>query len=135
MKIAIYPNYGSIYVPPFISKQLSKEKDWTHNRIEIANIIEKLKPTHNKITQKIYTLYATSEPNEVNCLNYIKDTKNPNIIYVKELEKIYGQIYKIQIEDVDTTKIWRISEYDGAEGIEYYGKPEVIDKELNLGEW
>ena len=56
MKIVIYPNYGSSYVPPFMRKQLSK-KDWTHNRIELAGIIEKLEPTHDEITQEIYNSF------------------------------------------------------------------------------
>lgn len=134
MKIAIYPNHGSSYIPPFITKQLSG-KDWIHNRIELANIIGRLEPTHEEITQEIYDLYSSHKPNELNFCDYIKDSKDPNVIFVKDLESQYGYVYRIKVVDVDTSKIWRIGEYDGAEGIEYFNNPEIIDKDLNYGTW
>jgi len=134
MKIAIYPNYGSIYVPLFIKNQLLT-KTWIQQRIEIATIVENLKSTHEEITQEIYDLFVTHNSNEVNALSYLKSSKNNGLIYVKESELKYGQTYMIQIVDVDTTKIWKIGEYDGAEGIEYFSEPKIIDKSLNLGEW
>ena len=58
-----------------------------------------------------------------------------DVIYVKDLESNYCMVYMMKIEDVDTSKIWRIEEYDGAEGIEYFNGVKITDKELNLGEW
>jgi hypothetical protein len=39
------------------------------------------------------------------------------------------------VVDVDTSRPWRIAEYDGAEGIEYYSEPEILDKNSNYARW
>ncbi len=68
-------------------------------------------------------------------LHYLKCSKNPSIVYLKNLEDVYGFTYKMEVVDVDTSRIWKIIEYDGAEGIEYFSEPRIIDKDLNFGEW
>lgn len=134
MKIAIFPEYGGIYIPSFLAKQILSDY-WIHQRVELANIIEQLEPTHHKITQKVYDEYAHSICSELQFYDYIKGNDKPNIIYVKDTESIPSYVYKIEIIDVDTNKIWKLDTYDGAEGIEYYNKPKIRDKELNYAEW
>jgi hypothetical protein len=131
MKIAIYPNHGGVFIPSIIQKQLT-EVSWIKNRIKMASIIENLSPTHDKITQKIYDNYEQSNDKNV---YYLKDITNPNWIYVKNFDMQFPYVIAIKIVDVDTTRIWRLSGYDGAENIEYFGEPKIIDAELNYAEW
>lgn len=134
IKIAIYPDFGSIYIPKFMEKQLSNRK-FVYNRIEMAEIIEKLEPTHEAITQEIYEAYKSNKPNELNFFDYIKGANESHIIYVKDFENKPHFIYRIVVQEIDTSNIWRIDDYDGAEAIEYFSEPEIVDKDLNLGEW
>lgn len=43
--------------------------------------------------------------------------------------------YIIKVVEVDTSKPWRISDYDGGEGIEYFGGLTVINEEYNMCNW
>lgn len=81
MKIVIYPNYGSIYIPPILQKKLSAKKDFIYNRIELAEILEKLEPTHDEITQEIYNKFTRSSPDDKDNLYYLKDKITPNIVF------------------------------------------------------
>lgn len=134
MKIAIYPNFGSNHIPDFIRKQLS-DRSYIQNRIEMVSILENLEPTHDEINQEIYNQYSSKEPNELNFFDYIKDSKNSNIVFVKDFTDKLNWVYMIEIVEVDTTKVWKIGNYDGSESINYFKEPTIINKELNLGEW
>lgn len=131
MKIAIYSGYGGIYVPPFVQEQLVSDS-FLRNRIEIASIIEKLEPTHAEITQEVYNEFSSCKNKTI---KYLKSNTNNNIVYLRNLEEKYGQVCQVHIEDVDTSKLWKISDYDGAESVEYHTESIMIDEELNYGDW
>lgn len=134
MKIVIYSGYGSCYVPPVMRKEIENE-DFIHGRIKLASILEDLEPTHEELIQTIYDEFVSENPKDKETLHYLKCSKDPSIVYVKNLEDVYGFTYKMEVVDVDTSRIWKIIEYDGAEGIEYFSEPRIIDKDLNFGEW
>lgn len=119
MKIAIFPNHGGCGLPKFISDKL--EDDGRLWRVKLSEILDKLPKTHEKITRDVYDNLKEE--------SYIKDDE---VIFVKK--KDYYTV-QIKILEIDTSRPWRIYEYDGAEGVEYFNGVKIIDKETNMSEW
>ena len=126
IRVAIYPNYGGYY----ISKEAKEYIDTRKNinwRLSLAEYIDSLEDTHSNITQEVYNEFVRS--------NNIPYIKSKGLFFFKDTEEKFGLEYKVKVVDVDNTKKWRISEYDGAEGIEYFSEPVLVDKELIMYRW
>ncbi len=134
MKIAIFPTHGGSYIPPFIKEKLVNSKG-IRTRVAMADILEKLEVTHDKITQEIYDSFASKKRAKNNSFEYLKDSENPNIVYIRNTGGKYNTIHTVKIVEVDTTRVWKIAEYDCSEFIQYYKEPKIEDKELNYAEW
>lgn len=130
IRIAIFTNYGGNFVPKEIHDKIKNSSK--NYRIALAEELDNLPCTHEEITQEVYDSF-TQDNSQI----YLKASKNKELIYTKEdgEYKEYGLTSAITIETVDTSKPWRIADYDGAEGIEYFKHYNIIDKSINLCEW
>lgn len=126
VRLAIYPDYGSSYISKEGKEYINSRKgvNW---RVSLAEYIDSLEDTHSEITKDTFDSFVNSKNTQ-----YIK---SKDLFFFKDLENIVGLVYRVEIVDVDTTKKWRISEYDGAEDIEYFSEPVLVDKELNMYRW
>lgn len=136
IKVAVFSGYGGDGVPKeILDKMKCKEMYSAEFRVELAKIIDEL---------------------PINCfdvngfVNYYKsmETDNPKVYYIKYLDGTRMRIYlkdcngyalkypvEVTICEVDTTKPWRVTEYDGAESIESLNKIRVVDEKYNMCEW
>lgn len=126
IRIAIYPNYGGFYTSKEAKEYINTRSD-VNWRLSLAEYIDGLEDTHSNITQEVYDEFIRSKD-----IPYIK---SKGMFFFKNLEENFGLAYRVKVVDVDNTKKWRISEYDGAEGIEYFKEPVLVDKELNMYRW
>lgn len=126
VRLAIYPDYGSSYISKEGKEYINSRKgvNW---RVSLAEYIDSLEDTHSEITKDTFDSFVNSKNTQ-----YIK---SKDLFFFKDLEESFGLVYRVDIVDVDTTKKWRISEYDGAEDIEYFSEPVLVDKELNMYRW
>lgn len=126
VRLAIYPDYGSSYISKEGKEYINSRKgvNW---RVSLAEYIDSLEDTHSEITKNTFDSFVNSKNTQ-----YIK---SKDLFFFKDLENSVGLVYRVEIVDVDTTKKWRISEYDGAEDIEYFSEPVLVDKELNMYRW
>lgn len=126
IRVAIYPNYGGYCISKAAKEYIDTRKNinW---RLALAEYIDSLEDTHSNISQEVYDDFVSS-----NNTPYIK---SKGLFYFKDTEEKFGLEYRVKVVDVDNTKKWRISEYDGTEGIEYFSEPVLVDKELNMYRW
>lgn len=113
MKIAIFNSFGADFYPDKVKDKIKNKSLIDIRTKTLVDFIEKEKdlivPT-DKINLK-----------EGECIRY------GNSLYVQ------GDLYlsKITIVNVDTSRPWTISEYDGSEYIEYLDY-DIIDKNTNF---
>lgn len=131
IRIAIFPNYGGIFILKEAKEYIESWKgiNW---RVLLAEYIDSLEDTHDTITQEVYDNFCKSSD-----ISYIKSKGH---FFCKDLEDscsplVSSLVYRVKIVDVDNTRKWRIDEYDGAEDIEYFREPVLVDKELNMYRW
>lgn len=126
VRIAIYPDYGSIYISKEGKDYINSRKgiNW---RVSLAEYIDSLEDTHSNISQEVYDNFVNSKN-----IQYIK---SKDLFFFKDLEEKFGLVYRVKVVDVDNSKKWMISEYDGAEDIDYFSEPILVDKELNMYRW
>jgi hypothetical protein len=126
VRIAIYPDYGSIYISKEGKDYINSRKD-VNWRVSLAEYIDSLGDTHSNISQEVYDNFVNSKD-----MQYIK---SKDLFFFKDLEEKFGLVYRVKVVDVDNSKKWMISEYDGAEDIDYFSEPVLVDKELNMYRW
>lgn len=126
VRIAIYPDYGSIYISKEGKDYINSRKD-VNWRVSLAEYIDSLEDTHSNISQEVYDNFVNSKN-----IQYIK---SKDLFFFKDLEEKFGLVYRVKVVDVDNSKKWMISEYDGAEDIDYFSEPILVDKELNMYRW
>lgn len=125
VKIAINPTYGCLMIPSqFIDKINNECKNF---RVTLAECIGELQDTHKEIDTDTYVNFKNQKTEW-----YIKAG---NDFYFKDLEEGFNVVYNLEIVEIDTNKKWKITEYDGAEGVVYFNEPKVMDEELNMCEW
>ncbi|MCG8474432.1 MAG: hypothetical protein MI784_03000 [Cytophagales bacterium] len=129
MKIAIFPGFGGCGYPDIISDKIKNYDDWdTMWRVRIAEIIEDIPDTYGVTEDNFYECFRDffSEPNQKNVFKF-KD----KMFFVSE----YNHVAEIQIVDIDTSRHWKVSEYDGAESVQYFNDIKVVNKITNESEW
>lgn len=126
VRVAIYPDYGSIYISKEGKDYINSRKD-VNWRVSLAEYIDSLEDTHSNIPQEVYDNFVNSKD-----MQYIK---SKDLFFFKDLEEKFGLVYRVKVVDVDNSKKWMISEYDGAEDIDYFSEPILVDKELNMYRW
>lgn len=126
VRIAIYPDYGSTYISKEGKEYINSRKgvNW---RVSLAEYIDSLEDTHSSISQEVYDYFVNSKN-----VQYIK---SKGLFFFKDLESKFGLVYRVKVVNVDNSKKWMISEYDGAEDIDYFSEPVLVDKELNMYRW
>jgi len=142
MKVLLFTGYGeSAYTKRMLEaakSQTGRLADRTGKVVEIveqaevikvnreneSDIFEELKNRLKKDTELILGVEFSSlnEEDRKFIRYYIWD---PDIEWVVEMTII----------DVDTSKPWRITDYDGAESIEYFQGVKILDQETNYAEW
>lgn len=126
-RIAIFPSYGGFGIPDEFKVIIDNDpRNW---RVVVAELIDKLEDTHSHMSQEIYDEFVHKPFDKNNW--YIK---YEDYFYFKTEENSSFAL-KIKVVEVNTSKKWKISEYDGAEEIVYFEEPELVDKELNMYRW
>ena len=137
MKVLIFPGYGG----DCYTKEMKKAIDGSDKLLgcRVGRVVEVVEKA--EIIREIG--YADS------CDDIIEDLKanRGKIIGVTikqaDTEKVRyytwcnkpKELCQMAVVDVKTSRPWRIAEYDGAEGIEYYSEPEILDKNSNYARW
>ncbi len=129
MKIAIESGYDRFDLPKWLLEKCNDE-NFLKVRINIAKYLEE--NFDKEIDEE--KLYSESLEKLLNENKILKvNTKFHSIYFIKkedEKNNYPNNRYEFTIEDVDTTRPWHFSEYDGSEFIEYLDY-EVVDKEFN----
>lgn len=126
MKIAIFPGYGSNNIPDFLIDAVNRQE--RNYRIVLAEEIEKLSDTHEEITDELFVAFRDGKLD----IPYIKANDH---IYFMSSAGYTEMIDEIALVDIDKDKPWRINDYDGAEGIEYFNGIKVVDEDTGECEW
>lgn len=128
IKVAIFENYGYNYCPNWVLEKIDKNKNF---RISLAKLLCEFE----------INSFANSLTNE-NFSNVFEKLKSGKIDYIKFDDEFVWFCdlgsklsSKIRIVEVDTSKPWRINDYDGAESIEYFDGIKCIDEEINMCQW
>ncbi len=129
MKIAIGNGYGRFDLPKWLLEKCN-DKNFLKVRVNIAKYLEE--NFDKEIDEE--KLYSESLEKLLNENKILKvNTKSHSIYFIKKEDKknnYPNNRYEFTVEDVDTTRPWHFSEYDGSEFIEYLDY-EVVDKEFN----
>lgn len=133
IRVALFSGFGSCDVPKrFHNKLVGLEIDSVPYRIKLAEILDDL-PLNCKNREEFEKKYKDLDSGK-NGIFYVKYIdKDHEYIFVKDKSMTYPT--EISIKDVDTSKPWRITEYDGAESLEIYAGIKVIDEQYNMCEW
>lgn len=126
VRIAIFSGYGSNYIPDMFKGKI-KEVDTVGSRVKLAKLIDELEVNASEDKAE----EAREELNN-NKRKYIKFENNPQVYFYS---KGISWLYSVKIVDIDTTKPWRICEYDGGEYIDIFDGVTVKDEEYNMCEW
>ena len=126
MKIAIFPGFGSNAVPEWLMKPKYGSLDW---RFELAEKIMELKDTHEVGVAITYEERQDLESGK------IKYFKQGNDFLFNDTSEIVSVLVNIRVEDIDIGSPWRITEYDGSEGIEYFEGVKVVNDKYNMCDW
>ena len=126
MKIAIFPGYGSNTIPDFLIDAVNKQE--RNYRVVLAEEIEKLNDTHEEITDELFIAFRDGKIDTP----YIKANDH---MYFMSSTGYTKMIDEIALVEIDKNKPWRINDYDGAEGVEYFKGIKVIDEDTGECEW
>lgn len=132
MKIAIIPSYGSnrdMFRAAMNATGIRLKMNSKSFRKDLAEQLDKLEPNFKvgDINQSVYNKLYNEE------IKYIRCEEEPENIYFKMSE---GWSFRIQIVEPDENKVWRISDYDGSEYIEYWNPyPKLVNEETGEHEW
>lgn len=127
IEIAVFSGYGGIAMVDSKIKAMS-EGSWTvDERIKLAEYLKansrEVNYSNSEEASKVPGLYRMK--NKHGSESYINSVKIGSIV----------EFTVMAVEKIDTDRLWRIKEYDGAEVVEYYREPEVIDSRYNYAEW
>ena len=142
MKVLLFTGYGeSAYTKRMLEaakSQTGRLADRTGKVVEIveqAEVIKVTKENENDIFEELKNRLKKdtelilgvefSNLNEEYCKFIRYYIWDPDIKWVVEMAII----------DVDTSKPWKIIDYDGAESIEYFQGVKILDQETNYAEW
>jgi hypothetical protein len=124
IEVALFTSFGST---PCIQKvrDVLDAYDFPQNRIELAKYIKE-----NAIEIDRNDVYGFMAEHK-DFIGYLDDLRYPDKRgYYMDIGKM--GLAAISIRTVDTSRPWLVSEYDGAEGIEYLDY-KIINKEYNYG--
>lgn len=127
IEIAVFSGYGAIDKLDSRIKAMSKGSWTIDERIKLAEYL--------KANSKEINYDNSDEASKVPGLYRMKN-KHGSESYINSVR--IGSIVEftvMTIENIDTDRMWRIREYDGAESIEYYSEPEIIDSRYNYAKW
>lgn len=122
MKIALFTGFGINKFPSF----LKVEGVGIEKRVNLAKEISKLPIMHNEPT---FDDRRDLEQGKVKYFHYLIKGEEGFIFNERH------ELFNISIVDIDTSKPWKIVDYDGAESIEYFEGVKVLDEKYNLCEW
>lgn len=137
IKIAIFSGYGSCDIPEWLLKNLPTPIYGVESRIKLAELLCNLKPTctEEEATQKAWDKFSKSKSMKRN--PYFK-IEGDNKVHLKICKDVAGSIpleVEVSIEEIDISKPWRITEYDGGEYVEVFNGISVKDEKYNMCEW
>ncbi|WP_373262204.1 hypothetical protein [Hungatella hathewayi] len=126
IEVLIYTSYGLSCLPSCVSTAVDENPEGPL-RERTGKVIERIR----KFAIKIETLEGIDEK------KLIRIMKENGIVYIKPLDCYFylmdndplEHIKRLSIEQVDISRPWIISEYDGSESIRYL---EVMDEFVNF---
>lgn len=136
MKIAIFSSYGANFLTEEM-KVLIERESFVEDRARIAEYLEKKakecekKVSFDIIEENFFEIKSFLEKNKNDVFllkNKLDTSKKQTFIYYDDNIN-YTSI--ISVVDVDISKKWNINTYDGAEGVNYYEEPKLIEEKYN----
>lgn len=129
IKVAICPNHGPSHLPEWLDKQVADTSMW---RVELAQILDALPKTWDLTTKSISSLDWPKVHKQLvrREIEYFKMKDNEVVVLNEDTD----DLLLIRIEDVDTSRVWMIDEYDGAEVVSYLN-PTQVNPEINQYAW
>lgn len=122
VRVALFLKGGSF--PRELKEEVQKSNK--HWRVALAECIDQLECNCEDLTQKVFDDF---ENNRIDSW-YLKWN---NHFYYKDSEN--NVVRKIRLALVDTSKKWKIEDYQGSESIYYFREPVLENKELNMYSW
>lgn len=139
MKVLIFPGFGGCHYTDEMVKAIENETEFIKQRIgKVVEVVEKAEIRDaTGLTQYDWDKIINELSKKQGTIVGLKgmDKNNTEDINYYTWYKETSWIMEMKIVDVDTSKPWKIGEYDGAEGIEYFNEPEILDKETNYARW
>lgn len=132
MRIAILNSYGS---NPDMFKKIIQVLGLNLNisspsfRKDLAEELDKLEPNYEEkdVNQTVYDRLLSEK------IKYLKFKGDEEYVRFKYEN---GWAFTVKIEEIKEGSVWKISEYDGAEYIEYWNsEPKLINPEIGEYEW
>lgn len=119
IKVLLFSSYGSCGTTKDI-RWLLKKYPFPKNRV--GQIVEYIENNAISLTSDNIESYLKKHKNSIGKL----EENNTYYVYDEGINCLKC----LSIENVDTSKPWKISEYDGSEYIQYLDY-EIVDKDLN----
>lgn len=136
IKVAIYSGYGMPAMTNDMKKLIEDNKGLSlvELRMKLAEHIESRVGCMSELLSedmKAMETWFKCQPEMF--LRVDEKSENHTLYACWDCEE--KRIKTISVVNVDETRRWGISEYDGAESVKYFKEPKVIDAKYNYCEW
>ena len=138
MKVLIFPGYGGCIYTDEMKEAAEQQSGALAGRIgRVVDVVEsaEVRDTSGDIDGDFKSVLEELKNNYGKIIGLKGLDSNKELIHYYTWSNDIHWAIKLMIVDVDTSKPWKIGEYDGAEYIEYYNIPEIIDEESNYAKW
>ena len=138
MKVLIFPGYGGCIYTDEMKEAAEQQSGALAGRIgRVVDVVEsaEVRDTSGDIDGDFKSVLEELKNNYGKIIGLKGLDSNKERIHYYTWSNDINWAIKLMIVDVDTSKPWKIGEYDGAEYIEYYNIPEIIDEESNYAKW
>lgn len=143
IEIVIFSSYGGI-IPESLRKVMATNKNLSivEQRIKAAEYVKShsediSKLVHNSNNGYCYSHWCEQNPDKFAIIDEFsfREIKGKALTHYLFWDKKNEQTFSLSIAKIDETKRWKITNYDGAEGVSYFDEPKLIDAKYNLCEW
>lgn len=138
MKVLIFPGYGGCIHTDEMKEAAEQQSGALAGRTgRVVEVVEsaEVRDISGDIGGDFKSVLTELKNNYGKIIGLKGLDSNKESIYYYTWSNDINLAIKLTIEDVDTSKPWKIGEYDGAEYIEYYRIPEILDEESNYAKW
>ena len=143
IEIVIFSSYGGM-IPESLRKVMTANKNLSivEQRMKAAKYVKSHSENISELIHNSNNGYCYSHWCEQNSDKFaiidefpVREIKGKTLTHYLFWDKENEQTFSLSIVEIDETKRWKITNYDGAESISYFDEPKLIDAKYNLCEW